>query len=257
MNIFVTSKTLLRNCRRFIRNAYTYYRPVNVEYRRRQRRNLALFREAFPKKTIIEELVDRSSYGSHDVSAELIQFWFASNQLYTAKPKEILDIGSHVSWLTGVGSNCRIKTIDVRSKKLLLDSEQFCLAEAQNLPFADGCLDCVTSLCSLEHFGLGAYGDSIDPYGDIKALDEIARVLCQGGHFIFTTTVTKNESYIVFNTRRVYKVDYLRTLLQKKYRMIDEKIFSMKQRKIIDEDMTSRDIGPYAFDLYLGHWKRL
>jgi hypothetical protein len=157
MNIFVNSKTILRECRRFIKNTHTYYRPVNIDYRRRQRQNLELFRKAFPEEIIIEELVDRSAYDSHDISAELIQFWFASNQLYTAKPREILDIGSHVSWLTGVGSNCRIRTIDVRSKILLLDSEQFCLAEAQNLPFADSCLDCVTSLCSLEHFGLGAY----------------------------------------------------------------------------------------------------
>ena len=49
----------------------------------------------------------------------------------------------------------------------------------------DNSVESLSSLCALEHFGLGRYGDEIDPEGCFKALREMQRILRPGGGIIF------------------------------------------------------------------------
>ena len=37
---------------------------------------------------------------------------------------------------------------------------------------------------TLEHIGLGRYGDKVDPMGDIRAMNELARVTAPGGNLL-------------------------------------------------------------------------
>tara|TARA_Y100000310_G_scaffold340165_1_gene435022 strand:+ start:248 stop:1105 length:858 start_codon:yes stop_codon:yes gene_type:complete len=88
--------------------------------------------------------------------------------------------------------------------------------EAQQLPFEDNEFPVITSLHAIEHFGLGRYGDSIDPYGDINGLKEMYRVLKPGGYAILSIPVTyKNHERIVFDDQRLYSVESFDRLLEK------------------------------------------
>ena len=49
------------------------------------------------------------------------------------------------------------------------------------MPFNDKFFDVVTAVSTIEHIGLGCYGDSIAPDGDKEATTEIKRVLKRGG----------------------------------------------------------------------------
>ncbi len=51
--------------------------------------------------------------------------------------------------------------------------------------FPDGSFDWIVLLGALEHFGLGFYGDPIDPDGDVHTLENIARWLKPGGFVYF------------------------------------------------------------------------
>ena len=103
---------------------------------------------------------------------------------------------------------------------------------------------------------LGSYGDEFDPYGDIKAVKEVKRVLKSGGDYIFTTTLTGGRGFIVFNTRRVYSLEDIHNMLDDEMRIVDEVYYSMKQNKIVSKNKLTQTIGAYDFDLYMGHWKR-
>jgi SAM-dependent methyltransferase len=56
---------------------------------------------------------------------------------------------------------------------------------------------------TIEHIGLGRYGDPIDPEGDIKAAQELKRVLKPGGSFLFVTPMGKKD-IIEWNAHRIY-----------------------------------------------------
>jgi hypothetical protein len=60
---------------------------------------------------------------------------------------------------------------------------------------------------TIEHIGLGRYGDEIDPQGDIKSINELKRVLKPGGDLLFVTPV--GRSRIEFNAHRIYSYEQI------------------------------------------------
>lgn len=70
------------------------------------------------------------------------------------------------------------------------------------LHFETNSVQSLSCLHTVEHVGLGRYGDPINPTGDIEAAKELSRVLAPGGTFIFVTPVGKPK--IAFNAHRIY-----------------------------------------------------
>jgi SAM-dependent methyltransferase len=62
--------------------------------------------------------------------------------------------------------------------------------------------DVVAIISTLEHVGLGRWGDPLDPQGDVKAMREAWRVLRPGGHVVLT--IPYGHPAVVFNLHRVY-----------------------------------------------------
>ena len=55
---------------------------------------------------------------------------------------------------------------------------------------------------TVEHVGLGRYGDALDYNGDLVAIRELQRVLAPGGDLLFVVPVGKPQ--ILFNAHRIY-----------------------------------------------------
>ncbi|MFQ5754372.1 MAG: DUF268 domain-containing protein [bacterium] len=70
----------------------------------------------------------------------------------------------------------------------------------------------MSSLCVIEHIGLGRYGDTIDPLGDINFIREVRRCLKPGGVFVFSMPVSA-VSALVFNAHRIYQTSQIEQLL--------------------------------------------
>ncbi|WKX89939.1 hypothetical protein Q1695_009073 [Nippostrongylus brasiliensis] len=62
--------------------------------------------------------------------------------------------------------------------------------------------DFVVSFSSIEHSGLGRYGDPIDPIGDLREVQKIACLLKKGG--LFFLGLPRGQDAVVFNLHRVY-----------------------------------------------------
>jgi len=60
---------------------------------------------------------------------------------------------------------------------------------------------------TIEHVGLGRYGDKIDPDGDIKAINELKRVLAIDGNLLFVVPIGKPK--LVFNAHRIYSYEQI------------------------------------------------
>lgn len=64
----------------------------------------------------------------------------------------------------------------------------------------------------MEHFGLGRYGDTIDPDAHIKALKAFQRVLKPGGKLYLSVPVGKTNK-ICFNAHRIYRPQTIISIL--------------------------------------------
>ena len=66
-------------------------------------------------------------------------------------------------------------------------------------------LDWIASYSSLEHSGLGRYGDPMNPEGDAEAMQQAWCMLKPGGVMLLAFGMTcQNEGFIEFNAHRVY-----------------------------------------------------
>ncbi len=77
---------------------------------------------------------------------------------------------------------------------------------------------------TIEHIGLGRYGDPIDPDGDLKAISELIRVLATGGNLLFVVPIGKPK--ICFNAHRIYSysqiMSYFSALTLKEFSLIPD-----------------------------------
>jgi hypothetical protein len=87
--------------------------------------------------------------------------------------------------------------------------------------------DNAVSFSSLEHAGLGRYGDELNPNGDLEAVKQIHCMLKPGGlFFLALPTSSDGSSYIEFNAHRVYGKARL-DLLFKGWRYLSSRSDSM------------------------------
>lgn len=101
-----------------------------------------------------------------------------------------LDVGSVGSTLpaTLACQGYEVFCIDVRLYEYanLVPNLKSVVGDIRQTEFEDGFFDCVIAISTIEHVGLGRYGDLIDKNGDLKAVNEIKRVLKREGEFLVT-----------------------------------------------------------------------
>ena len=124
----------------------------------------------------------------------------------------ILDVGSKFSAVIQFSNILKTFFVECRND---IDKQSICEipglnmglvnTEAQELGFKDGTIPIITCLHAMEHFGLGRYGDSIDYFGDQKALKEFNRSLHDEGYLLLSVPFTIDDApRIDFHNQRVY-----------------------------------------------------
>ena len=191
--------------------------------------------------------------GSHPVEQVNFELGFAAQLLSELKPATILDIGSQRHWIIGLLAHYRVTTVDVRQRTSELKNETVVTCDAKELKLPDHSFDVVTSLCALEHFGLGRYGDDFDMDGDKKAMAEMIRVLKSGGHLIFSTSITRYRPAIAFNGHRIYSHQMIKDLCANLV-CVQEKFYSPKLERFCPLEEVRAE--PKCWDVYLGCWKK-
>jgi SAM-dependent methyltransferase len=81
------------------------------------------------------------------------------------------------------------------------------------LSFKDASVPSLSSLCVIEHIGLGRYGDPLDPYGSEKAIQELKRVVQPGGD-LYISVPLDDENRVYFNAHRAFREEYLIMLFE-------------------------------------------
>jgi SAM-dependent methyltransferase len=115
----------------------------------------------------------------------------------------ILDIGCSESFLCyELSSRGEVIGVDIRPFKKKPRRIQFVLADLTNMPFKEGCFDTIAVVSTIEHIGLGEYGDPLYNKGDILAIRELGRILSTDGEMLLTTPVA--VKYQIRQNGRIY-----------------------------------------------------
>lgn len=126
---------------------------------------------------------------------------------------ELVDIGSNLSFIAFASSVSKIKCIDIRPHKIILENVDFAIGNITNLPFENESINNISSLSVIEHIGLGRYGDEIDLFGMEKSAMEFTRVLKKNGNLIISFPFGK-KNIIEFNAHRICNFEYINQLFK-------------------------------------------
>lgn len=130
---------------------------------------------------------------------------WAARKLAELNPKSHYDFSSHTYFSTIVSAFIPVKHFEFRPLDIYLSNFSIKHADLLQLPFEDNSLESVSCMHVVEHVGLGRYGDMIDFDGDLKAINELKRIVKIGGKLIFVVPV--GVPRIEFNAHRVYSYE--------------------------------------------------
>jgi glycosyltransferase involved in cell wall biosynthesis len=146
-------------------------------------------------------LFDNTKTTDYDAHYVLHPAW-AARVVKEINPKVHVDISSTLTFSTMLSAFIPVDFYDYRPAHLNLSGLASKRADLMDLPFESNSVSSISCMHTIEHIGLGRYGDPLDPQGDLKAIDELKRVTAPGGNLIFVTPVGKSK--LIYNAHRIY-----------------------------------------------------
>ncbi|HMO77666.1 MAG TPA: DUF268 domain-containing protein [Candidatus Paceibacterota bacterium] len=181
-------------------------------------------RFSYSWRTFYPQIFDKTKLTGFDRHYVYHTAW-AARKVKEINPERHTDIASSLYFPGIVSAFVPVDFYDYRPAPLHLSNLRTEHADLTNLHFADNSLPSLSCLHTIEHIGLGRYGDPIDPGGDQKACSELSRVLAPGGSLLFVTPVG-NTGMIQFNAHRIYTyeqvVELFPTLTLKEFSFVPE-----------------------------------
>ncbi len=179
-----------------------YFFKFLGEYRQFKKQNDGRLRMKFAE--IYPCLTDRVKTTPFDRHYVLHPAW-AARVLAQTRPEYHVDISSILSFSTIASAFLPIKFYDYRVAEIDLSNYQSGFADLTNLSFETESIPSISCMHTIEHIGLGRYGDPIDPKADLKAINELIRVARKGGDILFVAPL--GDGRIEFNGQRLYSKD--------------------------------------------------
>ncbi len=136
---------------------------------------------------------------------------WAARIIKETNPAKHVDFSSSLYFCGIVSAFVPVEFYDYRPADLRLQNLTSREGNLMSLPFVDNSVSSLSCMHTIEHIGLGRYGDPIDPDGDIKACKELSRVLAVGGNLLFVTPVGK-EATIEYNAHGIYTYELVMAL---------------------------------------------
>lgn len=176
--------------------------------------------------------------GEHkEKSSAVIKHYFnqdllVATYIYKNNPKKHVDVGSRIDgFVAHVATFRKIEVFDIRDNNFQFKNIRFKRKDISKIDkgLINYC-DSLSCLHTLEHFGLGRYGDQLDPSGHIKGFNNLIKILKTNGILYISFPISnKNMTYFnserSFNPKEILKWSNKLKLIKFDYIDDDEKIF--------------------------------
>lgn len=148
-----------------------------------------------------------SYYGSND------QFLFEALEKYPIDGQEVVIVGSEFPWYECIATTfgAAVTTIEYRPVDCRIPG--LCVLTPDEFARCPRRFDAVISISSIEHDGLGRYGDPLNPDGDLTAMGRFRDLLKPGGRLFLAVPI--GPDVVVWNAHRIYGPRRLPLLLSR------------------------------------------
>lgn len=140
---------------------------------------------------------------------------------YSVSGKDVAVIGTLYPWIEAILMNAGAKSVTTVEYNTPICHHPV----LKTMSYVDFCTssakyDAVFSYSSIEHSGLGRYGDPLNPNGDIETMERVYSSLKDGGYCFLGIPVGKD--HLVWNAHRIYGEKRLKMLyLEDKFKEIE------------------------------------
>ena len=137
-------------------------------------------------------------------------------KVFQNNPQEHYDIGSRLDgFIAHLLVFREVRYIDIRPLPYEIPGLHFVQADAVRLNnIEDNSVESLSSFHALEHFGLGRYGDEIDPEAYKRAAENMVIVLAPKGHLYIGVPVGPVDK-LFFNAHRIFSIRTVLALFEK------------------------------------------
>lgn len=213
--LFVTFGFDPRKTFNSLRGLPYYFRNLRLLKEQRKQSSMEFpFGKSYP--CLEDRFSDSGSASGHYFHQDLL----VARRIHLNNPGVHVDIGSRIDGLVAhVASYRRIEVLDIRPLSTSIPNVTFMQADLMTPVAGDlkEYCDSLSCLHAIEHFGLGRYGDPVIYDGYLLGLDNLYRILKPGGKLYFSVPIGPQR--IEFDAHRVFSVEYLLWLFDKKYRI--------------------------------------
>lgn len=201
------SRTVAESCRRHVA-----VMPRHLAAWQRFWRSYRAYSRLAPpdRRPVLENLYPCPGEDTEEISVEPLYYFqdaWAFEKIVQSRPMQHVDVGSHHKFVALLSRILPVISVDIRRLPLQLSGLEFRFGSILQLPFPDASTASLSSLCVVEHIGLGRYGDPLDPYGTEKAIEELKRITRPGGD-LYVSLPLDDENRIYFNAHRAFTEAY-------------------------------------------------
>ena len=234
--------------------AWTYYRRTIREYKKKNSDGKFIIEQNNLLPVIWDYVKEAGELDPHYFLQDLTM----AKDIIALKPNVHYDIGSRVdgfiAHLLSANVIDKVIMIDVRPLSVDISGLDFIQADATNLDtIADNSLESLSSLHAIEHFGLGRYGDAINPDGWRDALHAMQRKVKRGGR-LFLSVPVGPQNKLCFNAHRIFApktiVEELDKMEIESFRYIHAmKVYDVNKENFanLDDQVQEYDCGLFVF----------
>jgi hypothetical protein len=177
-----------------------------------------------------------------DVNSEyFVQDLFIAQQIFESNPIKHVDVGSRIDgFVSNVASFRQIEVFDVREMKNSIKNINFKSADFSDPSFdLINYTESISCLHTLEHFGLGRYGDPVSNDAYINGFNNLANCLKNDGILYLSVPIGKER--VEFNANRVFNPLTILNLAKLNQLTIKKLYIIDKKASIVDIDILNND----------------
>jgi hypothetical protein len=163
-----------------------------------------------------DRFVSTGPPGGHYFHQDLL----VASRIYRQAPEKHVDVGSSIAgFVSHLAVFRTVEVLDIRPLRAIHPNIVFRQCDLMNPPedLKNYC-DSLSCLHTLEHFGLGRYGDPVNFAGYLQGFSNLKQMLRPGGMLYLSVPI--GEERIEFNGHRVFAINTIITMTQDDFDLV-------------------------------------